>query len=51
MESYFNNKELKYLNKNYSFNNVLSVPLILNQIFQFLDKDKVKYISLCNINI
>ena len=51
MESYYNNEELKYLNKNYNFNNALSVPLILNQIFQFLDKDKVKCLSLCNKKI
>ena len=51
MESYYNNKELKYLNKNYSFNNALSTPLILNQIFQFLDKEKVKSLSLCNKKI
>ena len=51
MESHFNNEELKYFNKNYNFNSVLSVPIILNQIFQFLDKDKVKCLSLCNKKI
>ena len=51
MGFHYNNDEFKYFDKNYSFKKALSVPLILNQIFQFLDKDKVKYISLCNINI
>ena len=51
MESYHNKGELKYFNKNYSFNNALSIPLILNQIFQFLDIDKIKCLSLCNKEI
>ena len=51
MESYHNKEELKYFNKNYSFNNALSIPLILNQIFQFLDIDKIKCLSLCNKKI
>ena len=51
MESYHKKDELKYLNENYSFNNALHVPLILNQIFQFLDKDKAKCLSLCDKDI
>ena len=51
MEFYNNKEELKYFNKNYSFNNALSIPLILNQIIQFLDIDKIKCLSLCNKEI
>ena len=45
------NEELKYFNINYSFENALSISLILNQIFQFLDKDNIKSLSLCNKKI
>ena len=41
-------EELKYLNENYNFENVLSIPLILNEIIQFLNKDNIKLLSLCN---
>ena len=51
MGSHYNNNELKYFDKNYSFKKALSVPLILNQIFQFLNKDEVKCLSLCNKKI
>ena len=44
-------KELKYFNENYNFENVLSIPLILNQIYQFLNKDNIKFLFLCNKNI
>ena len=40
------------LNKdNYCFDKVLSIPLILNQIFGFLDRDSIKYLSLSNKKI
>ena len=45
------NEELKCFNVNYSFENALSISLILNQIFQFLDKDNIKSLSLCNKKI
>ena len=51
MDSYHNKEELKYFNKNYNFNNALSIELILNKIFQFLGKDKIKCLSLCNKKI
>ena len=44
-------EELKYFNENYNIENVLSIPLILNQICQFLNKDNIKLLSLCNKNI
>ena len=49
---YTNDKEeLKYCNKNYNFKYALSIPLIFNQICQFLNKDNIKLLSLCNKNI
>jgi len=48
---YINKKKLKNCNGNYNFENVLSIPLILNQICQFLNKDNRKFFSLCNKNI
>ena len=51
MEIYHNVDELKYFNKTYCFNNTLCVPLILNQISKFLDKDKIKCLCLCNKDI
>ena len=45
------NEKIKFFNNNYSFENALSVPLILNQIFKFLDKDSIKCLSLCNKKI
>ena len=44
-------EELKNNNENYNFENVLSIPLILNQIYQFLNIDNIKLLSLCNKNI
>ena len=38
-------------NNNYSFEKILSIPFILNQIFQFLDKDNIKCLSVCNKKI
>ena len=49
MESYSKKEDLKCLNEKYCFNNALSNPIILNQIFQFLDKGKC--LSLCNKKI
>ena len=36
------NGGLEYSNKNYNFEIVLSVPIILDQIFQFLEKKNIK---------
>ena len=44
-------EELKSFNENYNFENALSIPLILNQICQFLNKDNIKFLSLCNKKI
>ena len=41
------NRELKYSNHQYNFKNVLSIPLILDQIFQFMEKADIKRLSLC----
>ena len=40
------NEEFKY-----NFENNFSVLLILNQTFQFLDKDNIEYLALCNKKI
>ena len=37
-----------FVHEKFEYCNVLSVPLILNQIFQFLDKDNIKCLSLCH---
>ena len=42
------NEIIKYNN---NIQNILSIPLILNQIFLFLEKDNIKYLSLCNKKI
>ena len=44
-------EELKNYNGNYNFENVLSIPLILNQIYQFLNKDNMHFFFLCNKKI
>ena len=44
-------KELKYSNNQYNFKNVLSIPLILDQIFKFIEKDDIKCLSLCSKKI
>ena len=44
-------KELKYSNNQYNFKNVLSIPLILDQIFKFIEKDEIKCLSLCSERI
>ena len=43
--------ELKNCNENYNLENILSRELILNLIYQFLNKDNIKLLSLCNKNI
>ena len=45
------NKELKDSNMNNCFENALSIPLVFNQIFKFLDKDNIKSLTLCNKKI
>ena len=45
------NRELKYSNNQYNFKNVLSIPLILDQIFKFMEKDDIKCLSLCSKKI
>ena len=42
------NKELKSSNNQYNFKNVLSIPLILDQIYKFLTKDNIRSLSLCS---
>ena len=42
------NRELKCPNHQYNFKNVLSIPLILDQIFQFMEKADIKWLSLCS---
>ena len=43
-------RESKYFNNQYNFKNVFEIPLILNQIFQFMEKDDIKGLS-CNKKI
>ena len=43
-----NEKEFKYSNNRPDFNNILSIPLILNQVFLFIGRDDIKSLSLCN---
>ena len=42
------NIESKYYNNEYNFKNVFSIPLILDQIFQFMVKDDKKRLSMCS---
>ena len=44
-------QDLKYSKNQYNFKNVLSIPLILDQIFKFLEKDDIKCLSLCFIKM
>ena len=44
-------EELKNCNGNSKLENILSKGLISNLIFQFLNKDNIKFFSLCNKNI
>ena len=41
------NRILKYSNNQYNFKKVLSIPLILDQIFKFMEKEDIKSLSLC----
>ncbi len=43
-----NNIESKYSNNEYNFKNLFSIPLILDQIFQFMEKDDKKCLSMCS---
>ena len=45
------NGVLKYSNHQYNFKNVLSIQLILDQIFKFMEKDDIKCLSLCSKKI
>ena len=47
MASTFNNN----FYNNYNFGKILSIPIIFNQILQFLDKDNIKCLSKCNKKI
>ena len=38
-------------NNQYNFKNVLAIPIILDQIFKFLEKDDIKCLSLCSKKI
>ena len=38
-------------NNQYNFENVLAIPIILDQIFKFLEKDDIKCLSLCSKKI
>ena len=38
-------------NNNSNFEKILYIPIILNQIFQFLEKDNIKRLSVCNKKI
>ena len=40
------NREAKCYNNQYNFKNVFEIKLILNQIFQFMEKDEIKSLSL-----
>ena len=51
MESTLITEKTKDLNNVYNFIEVLAIPLILNKIFEFIDKDDIKYLSLCNKKI
>ena len=42
----YQNRESKYSNNQYNFKNVFEIKLILNQIFQFMEKDDIKSLSL-----
>ena len=46
-----NNKNLKYSKNQYNFKNVLSILLILEKIFQFMEKDDKICLSLCHKKI
>ena len=45
------NRESKYSNNQYNFKNVFAIPLLLDQIFQFMEKDDIKCLSLCSKKI
>ena len=41
------NRALKYSNNQYNFKNVLAIPLLLDKIFKFMEKEDIKCLSLC----
>ena len=43
-------KELRFSNNQYYFKNVLSIPLILNQIFKYMKYENAKCLCLCSKN-
>ena len=45
------NRESKYYNNQYIFRNVFNIPLILDQIFKFMEKDDIKSFSSCSKKI
>ena len=45
------NRESKYSNNQYNFKNVFAIPLLLDQIFQFMEKDDIKCLSSCSKKI
>ena len=45
------NKELKYLDNKYNFEKIFAIPLIINQIFLFMNKNDAKSLSLCSKKI
>ena len=45
------NKELKYNNNQYNYKKVLDIPLILNQLFKFMNNKDSKCLSLCSKDI
>ena len=49
--AYLSDKESKNINKKCIIKNALEIKLILNQIFQFLKRDDIKSLSLCNRKI
>ena len=45
------NRETKYSNNQYNFKNIFEIQLILNQIFQFMEKEDIRDLSLCTKKI
>ena len=45
------NEEIKYLNRNYNFENDFTKEIILSELYKFLDKDDIKRFCLLNKNI
>ena len=45
------NEEIKYLNRNYNFENAFTIEIVLSELYKFLDKDDIKRFYLLNENI